>query len=322
MHPEPAINHLKQEVAEMKGGKCKNGRCKTWLAEKLIKLLAWDRELPSTPFCDFERTRFEIRPCDILLVEGRSRISDVIKTITLSRWTHAALSIGRLNDIEDLEIRDVVRQYYPGNPDDHLLIEALIESGTVISPLTKYQYHNLRICRPRDLAPQDAQRVVNFAAHYVGKGYNTRQLLDLARFLLPYGIVPKRWRSSLFERKAGDSTRTICSTMLAEAFASVQFPVLPFVQSMNGGKFRWFKRNSSLFIPSDFDYSPYFEIIKYPFLGDDLAIYRRLPWDKTGVIYNDENEIYAEMADQRDDGKKIKPYEATPEGVGKGPPEG
>ena len=39
--------------------------------------------------------------------------------------------------------------------------------------------------------------------------------------------------------------------------------------------------------PSDFDHSPYFEIIKYPLLDlDDLAVYRKLPWDRTGVHCN------------------------------------
>lgn len=294
-------------------------KIKNWLVDKLIELLIWDKDLPSTPFCDFEQTRFELRPCDVLLVEGRSRISDVIKTITLSRWTHAALYIGRLNDIENHEIRKIVRHYYPGDPDVQLLIEALVGEGTIISPMTKYQYHNLRICRPRGLTPHDSQKIVEHAVKCVGMEYNTRQLLDLARFLFPYGVLPRRWRSSLFEKKVGESTRTICSTMLAEAFAAVQFPVLPFVQSVEGGEFRWFNRNSSLFIPSDFDYSPYFEIIKYPFFGDDLAIYRRLPWDKTGVIYSDERQIQLEMirngSGQGNNGKKEPGEPAGEQGV-------
>ena len=280
---------------------------KEFFMEKALKLLTWDRDLPNTPFCDFERIRFEIRPCDVLLVEGRSRISDVIKTIPVSRWTHAALYVGRLDEIADRETRNWARRHYPGDPNDHLLVEALVGEGTVLSPITKYQYHNLRICRPRDISPHDALRTIEHAVQCVGKEYNTRQLLDLARFLFPYGVLPRRWRSSLFEKKAGDSTRTICSTMLAEAFASVHFPVLPFVQNVEDGKFRWFHRNSNLFIPSDFDYSPYFDIIKYPFLGgDDLAIYRRLPWDKTGVIYNQEDEIglSGDIWKPREEGKK------------------
>ena len=43
-----------------------------------------------------------------------------------------------------------------------------------------------------------------------------------------------------------------------------------------------FRRNPKLCTPSDFDYSPYFEIIKYPFL--DFAThssYRLLPWSES-----------------------------------------
>lgn len=289
-------------------------KIKDWLSENVVKILIRDREIPRTPFCDFERIRFELRPCDVLLVEGRSRISDVIKTITLSRWTHAALHVGHINNIEDKKTRDHLRHYFPGDPNEHLLIEALAGEGTVVSPLTKYQYHNLRICRPRDLSPRDVQKVIEYAVSCVGMQYNTRQLLDMARFMFPYGVLPRRWRSSLFEQKVGDSTRTICSTMLAEAFASVHFPVLPFVQNVEDGKLRWFKRNSSLFIPSDFDYSPYFNIIKYPFLGDDLALYRRLPWDKTGVIYSHENEInlQSETAKSKEGQKEEKNFTGPP----------
>jgi len=262
-----------------------------WIGGKILKLLVWESDASSTPFCDFERVRFEIRPGDVLLIEGRSRISDVIKTITFSRWTHAALYIGRIDEIENEAASANVRKYYRGDRKDQLLIEALATQGTIISRLNKYQYHNLRICRPRDLSPQDVQKVVFYATRCVGMKYSTRQLLDLARFFFPYGVLPKRWRSSLFEKKIGTSTRIICSTMLAEAFASVQYPVLPFIQSVDGGKFHWFRRNSSLFVPTDFDYSPYFDVIKYPFFGDDLAIYKKLPWHSTGVIYNNEMEI-------------------------------
>ena len=49
-----------------------------------------------------------------------------------------------------------------------------------------------------------------------------------------------------------------------------------------------FRRNTRLITPSDFDYSPYFDVIKYPMLDlDDLAVYRKLPWDNSGVHCND-----------------------------------
>ena len=55
----------------------------------------------------------------------------------------------------------------------------------------------------------------------------------------------------------------------------------------------FFKRNPRLFTPKDFDYSPYFDIIKYPFLGlDDLGVYRRLPWSEEDILYNDDERAF------------------------------
>ena len=267
-------------------------KIKDWLVEKVCNFLTKEREVLNTPLSDFARFRFEIRSCDVILVEGRSYVSSVIRTITLSQWTHSALYIGRLNDIRNQEIRDLVRSYYVGDPNEPLIIEALLGRGATISQLSKYQYDNLRICRPKDLTPEDAEKVIGSAVRYLGTKYHVRQLLDLARLMFPFGILPRRWRSTLFEHNTGDATRTICSTMLAEAFATVRYPILPIIQRNKEDKLQWFRRNSNLFTPRDFDYSPYFDIIKFPFFGDDISVYKKLPWDKTGVICNDENECY------------------------------
>lgn len=264
----------------------------SWVSKKITDFLNQSREVQETPFCDFSRLRFEIRSCDVILVEGRTRIGDIIKTITLSRWTHAALFVGRLSEIEDEETRNLIESYYPGDQSEQLIIESLLGEGTVVSPLTKYQYDNLRICRPKEISPQDVQKVINTAARYLGSRYDMRHILDLARFLVPYWFLPRRWSSSIFQYKAGDMTRTICSTVLVEAFAANQYPILPVIQRTENGKYIWSRRNPKLFIPSDFDYSPYFDVIKYPFLGDEKAIYKKLPWDEIGVICNDENECF------------------------------
>ncbi len=245
------------------------------------------------PQCDFERLSFEIRPCDVLLVEGRARVSEVIKTITQSQWTHSALYIGRLHDIEDENVREHVNWLYDGDPSDQLIIEPLLGEGTVVSPLKKYAGEHVRICRPAGLSRADAGRVLAFAVKHLGREYDVRQLLDLARFLFPYGIIPRRWRSSLFEHNVGVPTRTVCSTMIAAAFSSVHFPILPVIHREENGAIKLYKRNTRLYVPRDFDTSPYFEIIKYPLLGlNDLAVYRQLPWDTDGVVCNDENECF------------------------------
>jgi hypothetical protein len=263
-----------------------------WLQERLIHWLVEEHIPGESMLCNFDQLQYEIRPCDVLLVEGKSRISEVIKTITHSSWSHSALYVGRLHDIQDDGLRDHVRYHYQGDPREPLLIEALLGEGTIIVPLSKYRGYHLRICRPKGLVPQDSQSVIDYALQHLGSDYDVRQLLDLARFLFPYNLLPRRWRSSLFEHNAGVPTSTVCSSMIASAFAQVHYPILPVVRREGEGRLRFFKRNHRLFTPSDFDYSPYFEIIKYPVMGlDDLAVYRRMPW-KDGLVCNDEDDCY------------------------------
>lgn len=54
-----------------------------------------------------------------------------------------------------------------------------------------------------------------------------KNLLDLARYLLPAPPVPLRWRRRLIAFGTGDPSRAICSTLIAEAFQSVHYPILP-----------------------------------------------------------------------------------------------
>lgn len=265
-----------------------------WISKAVTAWLTHEPYPPRSGLCDFDLLRNQIRPCDILLIEGRSRISRVIRNITVSGWTHSAMYVGRLRDIDDAEVRERIRAAYAGSEDDQLVIEALLGEGTVVNPIEKYHREHIRICRPRGLTRDDAFTVIRHCVSYLGNEYDFRQLLDLARFLLPYSFIPKRWRSTLFEHNVGDKTRTVCSSMLAAAFASVQFPILPVVHRAEDGGLKLYRRNHKLFTPHDFDTSPYFEIVKYPMLagGDDLAVYRQLPWDNDGVICDDENYCY------------------------------
>jgi len=265
----------------------------TWLADKINAWLTAEAPADKTPLCDFERLSYEIRPADVILVEGRSRVSEVIKNITQSPWTHSALYIGRAADIDDPQVREHVHYLYDGDPHDQLIIEALLGEGTLVTALEKYRDDHLRICRPAALSRADAQAVIAYAVQHLGCDYDLRQLLDLARFLFPYGILPRRWRSSLFEHNAGIPTRTVCSSMLAAAFNAVHFPVLPVVQRNDNGELKIYKRNSRLYTPRDFDYSPYFDIIKYPYIGiEDRALYRSLPWDEAGQVCNDAHDCF------------------------------
>ena len=275
--------------------------------DRIVGWLSTNRDDATMPLSDFDRLRYEIRPGDVILVEGRAPVSEIIKTITLSNWTHSAIYIGRLHNLDDPVLREYIQKFYHGEPDDQLIIESQLGEGTIVDNISKYRDDHLRICRPTSITRTDSQKVISYAVNRLGTYYNVRQILDLARFLFPYAIVPRRWRSSLFEHNAGTPTHTVCSTMLAEAFASVHYPILPVLHRNEDGELTMYKRNTRLITPKDFDYSPYFDVIKYPILDfDELAIYRKLPWGKDGIELNDEHDLSMPAPSKTKESVKVK----------------
>lgn len=249
------------------------------LAKPVIHWLNKKKAVPSIPLCDYDKIRHELRPCDVILIEGRSRVSEIIKLITQSPWSHACLYIGRIHNIEDESLKKKVSECININPEDQLIIESELGTGTIIRPLAYYKNEHIRICRPKGLTYQDAQIIYRYCISKLGFGYDIRQILDLARLLFPWWIMPRKWRSSLFKTHIGEYTKTVCSTMIAESFNQVQFPILPIVKINENKEIRFYRKNPKLCVPSDFDYSPYFEIIKYPFIDfNHHADYRLLPW--------------------------------------------
>jgi len=291
---------------------------KTWLMDSLsgwLNTTIDDNE--DAQLTDFERLCEELHQGDVLLVEGRTRVSHVIKSITNSPWTHSVLYIGRLDEIRDASLQEKVSEYYQGESHEQLIIESILGEGTVIYPVTKYENEHLRICRPKGLSKSDRQQVIAFSLSQLGYEYDVRHLLDLARFLFPYGIFPRKWRSTLFQQYAGRSTRNLCSYMMGEAFGSVNFPILPIAERSEDGSLKLYKRNPRLFTPKDFDYSPYFDIIKYPYFGlDDVAAYRGLPWDSEGMICNASGDCFVPInsdtdSEAPDEEKDIDPEDDT-----------
>jgi len=274
-----------------------------WLSKIITDWLIYEPSLSksSPSLTNFERLCDEIRPGDIILVEGRSHASNIIKQITQSSWTHSALYLGNYHQLNVAGIAPDSLAHFASTPHTDLIIEALLGEGTIVTPLSKYRKDHMRICRPRNLTIADRNKVIHHTLSKLGHQYNVRQLFDLARFLLPYSLIPGRWRSSLFNYRAGESTQTICSSMLAEAFMAVRYPILPVVEHTDDG-LRFYKRNIKLFTPKDFDYSPYFDIIKYPFIGlDEIAAYRSLPWDEDGYVCNEQGDCSIPIDNSDDD---------------------
>ena len=263
----------------------------SWLKEKFTGWLTEEVNASEVPICDFDRLSRALRPADVILVEGATRLSGFIKNITQSPWTHSALYIGRICEMGDTVLRQHVQRHYQGSSDEPLIIEGLIGQGIIVEPLSKYRGVNMRVCRPRGLSSEDASRVLWFAAHHLGVQYDLRQLFDLARWMSPRGWLPRRLGSTLFEIDANLYERTICSTLIAAAFTAVRFPIMPVVRCSDDGVLRFYPRNTRLCAPRDFDYSPYFDSLKFPVIAlDDVGSYHHLPWDQRGTVCNDERE--------------------------------
>ncbi len=92
-----------------------------------------------------------IRQGDVVLVEGNERISEAIKYLTQSSWSHAALYVGDEPLKRDPGLAAQLLEEF-GDDARHLLVEALVERGVVLTPLAKYRHFNIRICRPYNLS--------------------------------------------------------------------------------------------------------------------------------------------------------------------------
>lgn len=220
-----------------------------WIAGYLQKEVpGYEPFTPSDP----ERLHEVIREGDVLLVEGNNRVSGIIKYLTQSTWSHAALYVGPIEGA------------VAPNGEPHVLIEANIGEGVTTAPLSKYFSFHTRLCRPIGLSHEDRTTVCRYAINRVGFGYDTKNILDLMRYLIPLP-VPQRWRRRMIALGSGDPTKIICSALIAQAFDAVRYPILPKITQAGSRQAKreiLHIRDSSLYMPRDFDISPYFDIVK------------------------------------------------------------
>lgn len=221
---------------------------------------------------DLATLKAALQPGDVLLVDGNTRISSAIKYLTHSTWSHAAFYVGPHASLPA----------YNGQVAE--LIESDLIDGVRAIPLANYAMLQTRICRPLGLTEEDRKKVIDYIIGHLGDSYDLRNAIDLVRYLLPNPPVPSRWRRRMLALGSGDPTRAICSTLIAQAFQIVRYPILPIVtqellMSPNGEHYyREYMhiRHHSLFTPRDFDISPYFEIVK-PTLENSFK-YREIVW--------------------------------------------
>jgi hypothetical protein len=247
---------------------------------------------------DMAALKRHIRKGDVVLVEGNERISQCIKYLTQSSWSHSALYVG------DEPIRrspalkpELVARF--GEEANFLVVEAIVEAGVALSPLSKYRDFNLRVCRPFNLSSADLAEVMDEAIRSVGDTYDLRNVIDLMRYFLPVSLVPARFRRQALQFGSGEPTRVICSSVIASAFHRVRFPIVPNYEQVPvpaappvqkrklwpiGAKTGGLQYgvlhmvSPTLITPRDFDLSPYFEIIKFNIIENMRFDYHKILW--------------------------------------------
>ncbi|MGH7788594.1 MAG: YiiX/YebB-like N1pC/P60 family cysteine hydrolase [Candidatus Binatia bacterium] len=233
---------------------------------------------------------------DVVLVEGDQRVSQVIRYLTQSSWSHCALYVGDELLKGDPQRAALLRARF-GDEAQHLVIEAEQGNGVCASPIAKYQRYNIRICRPQGLHREDVDAVLGYVIGHLGRRYNARHIVELARFFFPVSIVPQRWRRAALTFGSSNGRAVICSSMIADAFARIGYPILPDVtlddapsvpqpvwRRLIGAeaprlRARFRSRSTALITPRDYDLSPYFEVVKFNHLGDPRLNYREIIWE-------------------------------------------
>src|SRR5690606_17998137 len=182
------------------------------LADFLTRPIPGFRPASTTEFEKLERA---LHTGDVLLVEGNTRVATAIKYLTQSTWSHSALYTGPIPGKAEPD----------GEP--HVLVEALVEEGVISAPLSKYRDFHTRICRPLALSEAERRKVAEFCVSRIGHQYDMKNIVDLARYLMPTPPVPTRFRRRMIALGSGEPTRAICSTLIAQAFQLVRYPILP-----------------------------------------------------------------------------------------------
>ncbi len=273
------------------------------------RLTGWILDWLSQPMPHYERRvwndpsalRRHIHPGDILLVDGDTRVAQIIQYLTKSSWSHAALYIGDEIVRRGGPAADAAIAAFGADDARRLMVEALPE-GVELAPVTKYIDYNIRLVRPHRLRPDDLKQILDDAIGALGLSYDVQNILDLARYLIPVRVVPDRFRRTALHFGSKEATEVICSSLLGRIFHHVRFPILPAVDHPEGfdapspaqkrggllrrvfgyesnaytGLFRM--RHPTLLTPRDFDLSPYFEVVKFNVIENGGFDYQKIQW--------------------------------------------
>ena len=181
-------------------------RCRARLIHGLVLYLAQAvRQYSTTETADLRSLAAVLRRGDVVLASGRTRAAALVRRLTGSRWAHAAMYVGPLDDGED----------------PRCIVESDIAAGVRAVPLSEFLGQRVLVLRPTGLAQEDRLKLADWVLTRVGNRYDLAHAWALAKALLrlpfPLRVPPV----------SADATRFICSSLLAQAFVLVGHTILP-----------------------------------------------------------------------------------------------
>jgi hypothetical protein len=180
-----------------------------------------------------------LRNGDVLLTEGNTRAAALVKRLTKSTWSHVSIYVGSLDE----------------GPDPRCIVEADIAAGVRAIRLSELECMSVRVLRPIGLDDADRGRLAAWVVGRIGGEYDLKHACTLARRLLP--APPKESLPPATHGVAEGATRFICSTLLANAFALVGFPIPPLRTAVAAAG----AADPRYVIPSDFERASLFEVV-------------------------------------------------------------
>ncbi len=168
-----------------------------------------------------------LRASDVILVSGTSRISHVVKVLTVSPWSHVVLYVGDRRELLTAEEKSEWTHLFGEESLKHLVIDADPLHKVHLRPLDDYHKYMLRHCRPDALTKEDRKKVVDHALGQLKKHYDVGHIIRLMFFFAtPWELFPQGVRRFVTDFSLSEQD-TICSRVLAEAFESVGYPIRP-----------------------------------------------------------------------------------------------
>jgi len=181
---------------------------------------------------------------DVLLTEGNTRVAALVKRVTRSTWSHVSMYVGPLEE----------------GPDPRCIVEADIAAGVRSIRLSELNAVHVRVLRPTGLNDMRRRQLADWVVSRIGSGYDLAHAWALGRSLLRLP-ASTRARSSP-DRIPDGAKRFICCSLLAHAFALVEYPILPLQTRVS----RPTVVDDGNLTPADFEVASALEVV-YPIDG-------------------------------------------------------